>query len=107
LTQAIWERERLMSTGIGLGLAVPHVRLPSVSGVVMAVGISDQDIVDYESLDGHPVRAIFMIAARADQHATYLRLLSLVSAKMKDADLRQTLLALRDPTAFYSLLIGG
>ena len=105
LAKAILERERLMSTGIGLGLAVPHVRLPSVTGVVMAAGISDRDITDYESLDGKPVRIIFMIAARNDQHAAYLRLLAVVSGRLKEAQLREKLLGQRDPTALYETLI--
>jgi len=105
LTKAILERERLMSTGIGLGLAVPHVRLPSVTSIVMAVGISDRDIIDYESLDDKPVRMIFMIAARQDQHTAYLRLLSVVSGRLKDAQLREKLLEIRDPTELYEALI--
>lgn len=105
LTEAIFERERLMSTGIGLGLAVPHVRLSSVTGIVMAVGISARDITDYESLDGKPVRMVFMIAAREDQHAAYLRLLSLVSGRLKDAQVRQKLLDTRDLTKIYEALI--
>jgi PTS system nitrogen regulatory IIA component len=107
LTKAILERERLMSTGIGLGLAVPHVRLPSVTGVVMAVGISDRDITDYESLDGKPVRMLLMIAARQDQHAAYLRLLSLVSGRLKNEQFRTSLLETRDPAALYNMLISN
>ena len=105
LTKAILERERLMSTGIGLGLAVPHVRIASVTSVVMAVGISDRDITDYESLDGKAVRIIFMIAARPDQHAAYLRFLSLVSGRLKDAQLRRKLLDTREPVDLYETLI--
>lgn len=105
LAQAILEREKLMSTGIGLGLAVPHVRLESVSELIMAVGISTDGIADYESLDDKPVHLIFMIAAPAGQHAAYLRLLSVISSRAKALNGR--LLECRDAETFYGVLTGG
>lgn len=86
LSQAILRREALMSTGIGLGLAVPHVRLSTVSDLTMAVGISVAGIADYPSLDDKPVHLIFLIAAHATQHTDYLRLLSLISSRAKALD---------------------
>jgi mannitol/fructose-specific phosphotransferase system IIA component (Ntr-type) len=83
LESEIAEREKLMSTGIGMGLAVPHVRLASVRQLTMAVGISRKGISDYASLDDKPVHLVFMIAAPAGQHSDYLRLLSVVSARAK------------------------
>jgi len=102
LEQAVFEREALMSTGIGLGLAVPHVRIPSVSDLTMAVGISRDGIGDYASLDDRPVHLIFMIAAPTGEHAAYLRLLSVISSRAKDLNGR--LLQCPDTAAFYDLL---
>jgi len=83
LVDAIFRREELMSTGIGLGLAVPHVRLASVRELIMAVGISRDGLTDYASLDDGPVHIVFMIAAPAGQHAEYIRLLSAISTRAK------------------------
>jgi len=107
LARAVFEREALMSTGIGLGVAVPHVRLASVTDLVMAAGLSRRGIADYESLDGRPVHVIFLIAARYDQHATYIRLLSNISRRVKDDDLRERLLGAKDARDFYNALMGG
>jgi PTS system nitrogen regulatory IIA component len=105
LIQGILYREELMSTGIGMGIAVPHVRLASVTGPVMSAGLCRTPIVDYESLDGIPVRLIFMIAAGQYQHAEYLRLLSSLSLRFKSEKLRDTLIAASDKSEFYNTLI--
>ena len=63
LTQEILKREELMSTAIGKGIAIPHVRLSSVTDLVMAVGICKTPINDYQTIDDEPVKLLFMIAA--------------------------------------------
>jgi len=104
LRRGIFHREELMSTGIGMGIAVPHVRLASVDKPVMCVGICRNPVTDYESLDDQPVRIILMIAAGKDQHAQYLRLLSSVSARLKDEHLRNALVDAPDAETVYRLL---
>ena len=63
LEEGIFHRESLMSTGIGMGIGVPHVRLPSVNNPVMAAALCQGAVLGYESLDGADVRLIFLIAA--------------------------------------------
>mgnify|MGYP005640054205 CR=1 FL=1 len=104
LAKGIWHREELMSTGIGLGVAVPHVRLASVRDIVMAVGVSREDILDYESLDGRPVRIIFMVAAPAGQHGQYIRLLSAITSRLKDEAFRRAVLEAPDAASIFRLL---
>ena len=104
LIQGIFYREELMSTGIGMGIAVPHVRLASVSGPVMSAGVCRNPIADYESLDEVPVRLIFMFAAGQHQHAEYLRLLSSLSLKLKCEALRNSLITAPDAMTFYRIL---
>jgi PTS system nitrogen regulatory IIA component len=104
LAGAIFERERLMSTGIGFGVAVPHVRLRSVTDLTMALGTSRQDIADYESLDGKPVRIICMVAAGVNQHSEYLRALAAVSSRLKDPEFRESVLAADSEAAIFDLL---
>ena len=104
LVRAIFYREELMSTGIGMGIGVPHVRLVSVTGPVMSAGLCRNPITDYQSLDGIPIHLIFMIAAGQNQHAEYLRLLSSLSLKLKDERLRNSLISAPDTQAFYQIL---
>ncbi len=105
LARAIFRREELMSTGIGLGIAVPHVRLESVKGLVMAIGISHAGIIDYDSLDGAPVHIVCMIATGRYQHAQYLKTLAAISGRLKDQAFRDLLLAAPDTETIYRLLI--
>jgi PTS system nitrogen regulatory IIA component len=104
LVQAIFYREELMSTGIGMGIGVPHVRLASVTRPVMSAGLCRNPITDYQSLDGIPIHLIFMIAAGQNQHAGYLRLLSSLSLKLKNEKLRNSLISAPDTQTFYQIL---
>ncbi|MCL2763372.1 MAG: PTS sugar transporter subunit IIA [Treponema sp.] len=106
LTLEILRREDLMSTAIGRGIAIPHVRLPSITDLVMSVGISRVDIVDFNPLDDQPVRLLFMIAAAYNQHANYLQTLSYVSARLKNQKLRNDLLNAETTKEVYHLLAG-
>jgi PTS system nitrogen regulatory IIA component len=104
LALEILKREELMSTAIGRGLAIPHVRLLSVTDLVVAVGISRVGIVDFNPLDDEPVRLMVMIAAAYNQHAYYLQTLSLVSARLKNQTLRDSLLNTQTAEEAYGLL---
>ncbi len=106
LAAEIIKREELMSTAIGRGIAIPHVRLSSVTDLVVAVGISRCDIIDFQTLDDQPVRLLFMIAAAYNQHAYYLQTLSFFSAKLKSKELRAALLSAKTPHEAYAVLIG-
>ncbi len=105
LLDGIFKREELMSTGIGLGIAVPHVRIDSVKDLVMAVGITTQPVDDYDTIDAKPVQVIFMIAANTDQHAQHLKLLSQIAAKFKDEDLRKKLVQAKTPADVAGILL--
>lgn len=105
LSVEILKREELMSTAMGRGIAIPHVRLSSVTDLVMAVGISQCDIIDFQTIDETPVRLLFMIAAAYNQHAYYLQTLSFISTKMKNSDLRKQLIDSKDSMDVYNLLI--
>ena len=104
LAREVYRRERLMSTGIGRGIAVPHVRLTSVEDIVMAAGVSKRDIVDYESLDGRPVRIILMVAANRGQHAEYLKTLASLCALLREDSFREQILSSQDPAQIHALL---
>lgn len=105
LERELFERENLMSTGIGFGIGIPHVRLPSVDGLVLAVGVTTRELVDYVSLDEQPVRIVCMMAANENQHAQYLRTLAALSARLKKELLRARLLHAEDPARLYAMLV--
>jgi len=104
LSIEILKREELMSTAIGCGIAIPHVRLSSVTDLIVSVGISRTNIVDFNPLDDEPVRLVFMITAAQNQHAYYLQTLSWFSARLKNKELRDSLLAAQTPQEVYGLL---
>ena len=104
LSSEIIKREELMSTAIGCGIAIPHVRLSSVTDLVVSIGISRTNIVDFQPLDDEPVRLIFMIAAAQNQHAYYLQTLSWFSTRLKNKELRDSLLSAETEQKVYDLL---
>ena len=104
LSSEILKREELMSTAIGCSIAIPHVRLASVTDLVMSVGISKVEIIDFQTIDDMPVRLLFMIAAAYNQHAYYLQTLSFFSTKLKNQDLRNGLLKSSSASEAYKLL---
>ena len=101
----ILKREELMSTSIGRGLAIPHVRLSSITDLVLSVGISKCDIIDFQPIDETPVRVMFMIGAAFNQHSYYLKTLSYLSTKLRDSALYKKLLDAQSPMEAYNLLI--
>ena len=105
LEAEILKREELMSTSIGRGLAIPHVRLSSVTDLVMSVGISKCDIIDFQPVDETPVRVLFMIGAAFNQHSYYLKTLSHLSTKLREPDLYKKLLDAQSAMEAYNLLI--
>ncbi|MDR0730787.1 MAG: PTS sugar transporter subunit IIA [Treponema sp.] len=101
----IMKRDELMSTAIGRGIAIPHVRLSSVTDLVAAVGVSGTDIADFQTLDDEPVRLVIMIAAAYSQHAYYLQTLSFFSSRLKNSQLRRAIMDAREPLEVYRLLV--
>lgn len=105
LVSEILKREELMSTAIGRGIAIPHVRLSSVTDLVMAVGVCKTPVTDFQPIDDMPVSLLFMIAAAYNQHSYYLQTLSYFSAKLKKKELRDSLLNAATTDDVYKLLI--
>ncbi len=100
--RAIIERERIVSTGIGMGVAIPHAKLPSYDQFFIVLGIL-QKPVDWLSLDGVPVRLVFMIGGPDDKQTEYLQILSQLTQTIKDEDRRKKLLTFQDPRKMIEL----
>src|SRR2546426_12419117 len=100
--QAIVERERLLSTGIGLNLAIPHAKLPSVKDFVVGLGIHKRGL-PFESLDDKPVHILVMIVGPNSHQEEYLKVLSRVTSFLKEK--REKLLELKNPDEVYQLTV--
>ena len=107
LADAVFKREKLMSTGIGLSIAVPHVRLNSVNEIQMAFAVNKTGIDDYDSLDNVPVRLIVLIIAGRNQHTAYIQTLSRISRLLKNVIIRERLYDCRSNKAIYDTIIEG
>ncbi|MBN2657723.1 MAG: PTS sugar transporter subunit IIA [Spirochaetales bacterium] len=92
LKKEIFYREQIMSTGLGQGLAVPHVRFEGTAEPIVLIGTRKESITDYESLDDAPVMIVVMIIVGPEQHREYLRILSLVAHKLKNKAFQEELL---------------
>lgn len=91
--EAIIKREKIVSTGIGMGVAIPHAKLPIFNRFFLAVGLQKaKEGINWDALDGAPVRLIFMIGGPANQQTDYLKILSRLTAAIKDEDRRKKLL---------------
>lgn len=88
---ALKEREDIMTTGIGFGIAVPHAKLESVHKIAFAIGISKKGI-DFNSIDGKPVHLVVLVAAGERQHKEYLKLLSKIMAILKNDVIRNEMI---------------
>ena len=100
--EAIVDREKIVSTGIGMGVAIPHAKLPAYDDFFIAIGILQKG-VEWNSLDNAPVRLIFMIGGPDDKQTEYLQILSNLTQAIKDEERRKKLLTLNSPDAIISL----
>ena len=98
----ILEREKESSTGIGLGVAIPHVRVESLENIFIAIGRSMQGI-DFATPDGTPVRLVFMIAVSKNQ-AEYLKIISRISWLVRNEKFREQLFLCPSIRDLYTLL---
>ena len=103
LAKAISDRERILSTGIGYGIAIPHAKISSVSGFVAAVGVSKEGI-PFDSLDGKDVHVTVMIAGPEGQNEEYLRILARFTAVLKSEQTRSRIIAAKNPAAILAIL---
>lgn len=99
----ILERESIMSTGVGKGIALPHAKTNAVEDSIGALAVLDQP-VDFESLDGKPVRLVFLIIGRENNVGSHLRLLSKISRLMNNESFRNRLLACASKQDVFKLL---
>ena len=103
LVQALEEREKLNSTALGEGVAIPHGKLPGLRRVVAAFGRSPAG-VDFSSLDGKPTHLFFLLVAPEDSAGAHLKALARISRLLKDEAFRQRLMAAPTSADLYATI---
>ena len=93
---AIFDREKIMSTGVGNGFAIPHGKTEAVTDIVAAFGITVAPI-NYQSLDEKPVRLIFLLVGKDNLVGPHIKLLSRISRLMNKEEFRNKLVGLQTP----------
>lgn len=104
LADAVYRRESLMSTGIGLGIGVPHVRLNNVKDLYMSIAIAKNGIPDYEALDDIKVNIVVLIVAGRNQHSQYIKALSQMAKLLKNDEVREKLVQSENADQVYEIL---
>ncbi|MBN2121264.1 MAG: PTS sugar transporter subunit IIA [Candidatus Omnitrophica bacterium] len=92
----VFERENLGTTGIGLGLALPHARSQAVKSFVIVIGRVDQGM-DFNSLDTEPVKLIFLMGTPKEEVQGYLKILAHLTRLLKKEAFRASLLQVSSP----------
>ncbi|VVT30353.1 PTS IIA-like nitrogen regulatory protein PtsN [Rhizobium sp. EC-SD404] len=101
--EVILQRERLGSTGVGNGIAIPHGKLTTLTGIVGVFARLDQPI-DFEALDDQPVDLVFLLLAPEGAGADHLKALSRIARVLRDSDTVAKLRASDQASAIYTFL---
>jgi fructose-specific phosphotransferase system IIA component len=88
---AVLEREKIMSTGVGKGFAIPHGKTNAVNDILAAFAKTNRPI-EYDSLDGHPVYLVFLLVGKDNLVSKHIKLLSRISRMMNKDEFRDKLM---------------
>ncbi len=99
---AVLEREKIMSTGVGKGFAIPHGKTNAVNEIIAAFGKTKRDI-DYDALDGQPVHLVFLLVGKDNLVSTHIKLLSRISRMMNKDEFRQKLIDANSNEEIYEI----
>lgn len=102
LRNAVHEREKIMSTGVGKGFAIPHAKTNSINEIVAAFGKLDEPI-DFQALDEQPVNLVFLLVVKENLVGPHIKLLSRISRMMNKDEFRESLSKAKTAEEIYSL----
>jgi len=100
---AVLEREKVMSTGVGQGIAIPHGKTDSAETVVATMGISHRNI-DFQAIDEEPVHIVFLLVAPPNETGLHLKALSRASRLLSKETFREKLMQAEDAEAAMQLI---
>ena len=101
--KVLLERERLGSTGIGEGVAIPHGKLKEVDQMLISFGLSRQG-VDFDSMDGKPANLFFLLIAPEDSVGIHLKTLARISKLLKSSGVRERLMSACDAVELHRII---
>jgi fructose-specific phosphotransferase system IIA component len=101
--QAVVEREKIQTTGVGREVAIPHCKKQECKKFAIALGLSSKGI-DFNSIDKKPVKIIFLLVGPEENPGMHIRLLSRISRLISKEKLREKLLQVSEPNSAYTLL---
>jgi PTS system nitrogen regulatory IIA component len=101
--ETLLQREKLGSTGVGSGIAIPHGKLPKLNKLFGLFARLERP-VDFEALDGQPVDLVFLLLAPEGAGADHLKALARVARLLRDPDVARKLRESRDAEAIYAVL---
>jgi PTS system nitrogen regulatory IIA component len=97
------EREKLGSTGIGDGIAIPHGKSTELSQIISGFGLSKRGI-NFDSLDGKPAHLFFLLVAPENSVGTHLKMLARISRMLKNVEFRKKLLGANSQQEIYQII---
>ena len=103
--ETLVERERLGTTGVGAGIAIPHGRMAEAK-TITGIFARLENAIDYEAVDSQPVDLVFMLLAPENAGADHLKALARVSRLLRDKAVCEKLRAAKSSEALYAILIG-
>lgn len=103
LKQAVWVREQTRTTGIGHGLAIPHGKSSGMTSLAIAIGKPAAPL-DFEAIDGQPVRLIVLLASPPERTSDHIQALARVSRLMTLEDFRRRIYAAESADEIYELI---
>jgi PTS system nitrogen regulatory IIA component len=100
---AVRERELVLSTGIGAGIAIPHGKTPHVDQLMLAAGVA-REAIEFEALDGLPVTLFFLLIGPESASGVHVKALSRISRLLRRDQLRHDLVTVPDASAFLEVV---
>lgn len=104
MVEVLLDREKLGSTGIGDGVAIPHGKMTGLDQLVVSFGRSSEG-VEFDALDGKPVNIFFLLMAPDNSAGKHLKALAKISRMLKDAGFRKELMEADSKQRLYSLIV--
>ncbi|HET7622866.1 MAG TPA: PTS sugar transporter subunit IIA [Gemmatimonadaceae bacterium] len=103
ILSSVREREMVLSTGVGGGVAIPHGKTPHIDQLVLAAGVAPEPI-DFDALDGKPVRLFFLLVGPESASGAHVKALSRISRLLRRESLRTDLLAASSAEDFLRMI---
>ncbi len=104
--QAVLRREAKLSTGLHMGIAIPHGKSSTVKRLTVAMGLKP-DGIDFQSLDGEPTRIVVLTVSPESETGPHIQFMAEISRLLIDGEMRRRILAAKTPEALVEVMVGA